>query len=76
MPSWVGQNPRKPQVEDTWASLVAQWQRIRLQCRRHRFDPCQEVPLEEEMATHSSSCLEHPMDRGAWWAAGVAVRHG
>ena len=20
------------------------------------------------MATHSSSCLENPMDRGAWWA--------
>ena len=28
----------------------------------------QEDPLEEEMATHSSiSCLENPMDRGAWW---------
>ena len=27
----------------------------------------QEDPLEEEMATHSS-CLENPMDRGAWWA--------
>ena len=26
------------------------------------------------MATHSSSCLENPRDRGAWWAAiyGVA----
>ena len=35
-----------------------------------------EGPLEEEMATHSSSCLEHPTDRGAWWAAGVTVRHG
>ena len=28
----------------------------------------QEDPLEEEMATHS--CLESPMDRGAWWATG------
>ena len=28
-----------------------------------------ENPLEEGMATHSSySCLENPMDRGAWWA--------
>ena len=28
-----------------------------------------EDPLEEGMATHSSiSCLENPMDRGAWWA--------
>ena len=34
-----------------------------------------EDPLEEGMAIHSSiSCLENPMDRGAWWAAvrGVA----
>ena len=28
-----------------------------------------EDPLEEGMATHSSSCLGNPMDRGAWWAA-------
>ena len=29
----------------------------------------QEDPLEEEMATHSGySCLENPMDRGAWKA--------
>ena len=27
-----------------------------------------EDPLEKEMKTHSSiSCLEDPMDRGAWW---------
>ena len=31
-------------------------------------------PLEEEMATLSSTCWENPMDRGTWWAAfhGVA----
>ena len=29
----------------------------------------QEDPLEKEMATHSSiSCLENPMNRGAWQA--------
>ena len=28
----------------------------------------QEEPLEGEMATHSSSCLGNPMDRGDWWA--------
>ena len=30
--------------------------------------------LEKEMATHSSSCLGNPRDRGPWWAAvsGVA----
>ena len=27
-----------------------------------------EDPLEEGMATHSSSFLENPMDRGAWQA--------
>ena len=35
----------------------------------------QEDPLEKEMATHLQySCLENPMDRGAWWATvhGVA----
>jgi len=26
-----------------------------------------EDPLEKEMATYFS-CLENPMDRGAWWA--------
>ena len=30
--------------------------------------PTQEDPLDKEMATHSSYCLENPMDRGAWWA--------
>ena len=28
----------------------------------------QEDPLEKEMATHSSTCLENPMEGGAWWA--------
>ena len=31
-----------------------------------------EDPLEKGMATHSSKCLENPMDRGAW----RAVVHG
>ena len=39
----------------------------------------QEDPLEQEMATHSSiSCLENPMDRGAWKATvqgSQRVRH-
>ena len=31
-------------------------------------------PLEEEMATHSNnSCLENPMDRGAWQATVLRV---
>ena len=29
----------------------------------------QEDPLEKKMATHFQySCLENPMDKGAWWA--------
>ena len=42
------------------ASPVAQRQRIRLQCRRCRFDPWGN-PLQ-------CSCLENPMDRGTWRA--------
>ena len=29
--------------------------------------------LEKEIATHSSTCLENPRDRGAWWAAVYGV---
>ena len=37
------------------ASLVAQWLRICLQCRRPRFNPwLRKIPLEEGKATHSS----------------------
>ena len=42
----------QPAVQETWVQSLG-W----------------EDPLEEEMATHSSnSCLENPMDRGAWQA--------
>ena len=30
-------------------------------------------PPEEGMATHSSSCLENPTDRRAWWATAYGV---
>ena len=34
-----------------------------------------EDPLEKEMAAHSQySCLENPMDRGAWWDTVHGVR--
>ena len=44
--------------------------RICLQLRRPGFDPwVRKIPLQKGMATHSSiPCLEHPMDRGSWWA--------
>ena len=36
-----------------------------------------EDPLEKEMATHARySCLENPMDRGAWWATLQGVVKG
>ena len=33
-------------------------------------------PLEEEMATCSSICLENSMDRGAWWVIVHRVAKG
>ena len=34
----------------TWASLVAQWSKIHLQCRRCEFNPwVKKIPLEKEM---------------------------
>ena len=42
-------------ADGLWASLVAQQERIHLQCRRRGFDPwVGKFPLEEGMATHSS----------------------
>ena len=53
-----------------WASLVAK----RLKCLPTMRETWVrflgwEDPLEKEMATHSNTCLENPMDREAWWAA-------
>ena len=46
-------------------------------CSRHRrcgFNLGQEDLLEEKMATPLRySCLENPMDRGAWWATAHGV---
>ena len=51
------------------------WQRICLQYRRLKFD-CwvRKIPGEGSGYPLQYSCLENPMDRGAWWAAvhGVA----
>ena len=37
----------------------------------------QEDSLEEEMTIPSNSCLQNPMDRGAWWVTvhGVTKSH-
>ena len=41
-----------PAMQETWVQSLSR-----------------EDPLEKGMTTHSSiSCLENPMDRGAWWA--------
>ena len=53
MTSLVAQRlKRLPAMQETWLQSLG-W----------------EDPLEKEMATHSKySCLENPMERGAWWA--------
>ena len=35
-----------------------------------------QILQEKEMATYSSSCLENPMDRGAWRATAHGVAKG
>ena len=35
-----------------------------------------EVPLEKEMAAHSSICLKNSMDRGAWQATVHGIARG
>ena len=48
-----------------------------LPCRSHRrcgFNPgFGKIPLKEGMATHFYSCLENPIDRGAWQATVYGV---
>ena len=55
-----------------WASPLIQQERIHLQCRRfgrsHGFDPWVRSPGEGKGNPPQYSCLENPMDRGAWEA--------
>ena len=52
-----------------WASLVAQWQRIYLLCKRHGFNPwVRKIPWRRKWNPLQYSSLENPMDRGTWWA--------
>ena len=45
------------------------WWRICLQCRRPGFNPwVRKIPGEGNRNPFQYSCLENPMDRGAWWA--------
>ena len=46
-----------------------QWSRIHLQCRRCRrcvFDPSSRIPEGGNGNPLQYSCLENPIDRGAW----------
>ena len=53
----------------TWASLVAQQERICLQYRRHGFDPwVRKIPWRKAWQLLHYSLLETPMERGAWQA--------
>jgi len=53
-----------------WASLVAQWYRIRLSMQGTWVQSlAKEDPLEKEMATHSRILAWINLkDRGTWWA--------
>ena len=55
-----------------WASPVAQWQRIHLQCRRCRRHGLEPFAMKSPWGGHGNppwySFLENPMDRGAWGA--------
>ena len=53
----------------TWASLVAQKERICLQCGRPRFNPkVDKIPWGREWLPTLVFLLREPMDRGAWQA--------
>ena len=60
------------------ASLVDQWRLTHLPEQETQETPVWSLgwkdPLGEEAATCSSSCLENPTGRGAWWATGHGGR--
>ena len=61
-------------LQYSWASLVAQIVKNLLAMRETWVQSLGwEDPLEEEMATHSCSCLEDFIGRGAWWATVYGV---
>ena len=58
-------------------SLLAQWVKYLPAVQETKVRSLGwEDSLENEMATHSCSCLENPMDRGAWRATVHSVRAG
>ena len=69
----------RQRLEPRNASMVVQWQRIYLQCRRLGSTPGSGRSLGEGNGNPLQySCLENSMDRGAWWAIVLGwqrVRH-
>ena len=72
-----------PTQESNWGLLHCRWILYQLsyegsQPACNAGGPCSIPglgrPLKKEMATHGHSCLENPMDRGAWWATVIYVR--
>ena len=68
--------------KNTFESVLMRWMKLEpiiqseaSQKEKHQYSILNHI-LEKAMAPHSStlSCLENPMDGGAWWAAvhGVA----
>ena len=54
---------------DAWASVVSQLVKNLLAMKETQvLSLGREDPLEKGMSTLQYSCLENPMDRGAWWA--------
>ena len=59
------------------ASLMAQWfkkkkkeRKLACQCKRDKFNPwVWKIPWRKKWQPTPYSCLENPMDRGAWWAS-------
>ena len=59
---------KKCPLSQDWASQVAQWWRIHLQCRSHRFTWSGGALWEGNDNPLHSSSLGNPTDRVAWWA--------
>ena len=52
----------------SWASLVFSGKETACQCRRLKFNPwVGKIPWRRTCSPLQYSCLENPMDRGAWW---------
>ena len=52
-----------------WASLMAQWQRICLLCKRDEFNTwVRKLPWRRKWNPLQYSCLENSVDRGTWRA--------